>query len=199
MNLSRFIVRIVQGAGSGGEKLVSFAGLAVLENGAAAGGEVLPLPSSASREIGGCHLPPEGEGRGNAQRSCRGRRPDAPAVAVRFPQTFGESATASFPAGKAQALSLHDVGFFSNRRISQGKGLPFSYSHPRSGSDGRGLRALRRPPRLLCPASAAAALRRRRRERTRSAGRPRPRWSCPGADSPRPARRRAASCPAAPG
>jgi len=78
MNLSRFIVRIVQGAGSGGEKLVSFAGMAVLENGAAAGGEILPLPSSASREIGECHLPPEGEGRGNAHRPCRGRRPDAP-------------------------------------------------------------------------------------------------------------------------
>ena len=29
-----------------------------------AGGHVLPLPSSASRGIGGCHLPPLGEGRG---------------------------------------------------------------------------------------------------------------------------------------
>ena len=27
-------------------------------------GQVLPLPSSASRGIGGCHLPPLGEGKG---------------------------------------------------------------------------------------------------------------------------------------
>ncbi len=37
-----------------------------------AGGHVLPLPSSASRGIGGCHLPPLGEGRGNAQRPLQG-------------------------------------------------------------------------------------------------------------------------------
>ena len=57
-----------------------------------ASGHVLPLPSSASRGIGGCHLPPLGEGRGNVQRPCRGRRPDAPAAAVRFSKTFGEFA-----------------------------------------------------------------------------------------------------------
>ena len=37
-----------------------------------AGGHVLPLPSSASRGIGGCHLPPLGEGRGGCAFAERG-------------------------------------------------------------------------------------------------------------------------------
>ena len=37
-----------------------------------ASGHVLPLPSSASRRIGGCHLPPLGEGRGGCEFAGRG-------------------------------------------------------------------------------------------------------------------------------
>ena len=37
-----------------------------------AGGHVLPLPSSASRGIGGCHLPPLGEGNGGCEFAERG-------------------------------------------------------------------------------------------------------------------------------
>ncbi len=40
-----------------------------------ASGHVLPLPSSASRGIGGCHLPPLGEGKGGCEFAGRGSLP----------------------------------------------------------------------------------------------------------------------------
>ena len=40
-----------------------------------ASGHVLPLPSSASRGIGGCHLPPLGEGKGGCEFAVGGIKP----------------------------------------------------------------------------------------------------------------------------